>query len=193
MRSPNKISYLLCAIAVSALIHWLIIVSITSAEVSSFPVLPSTSIDVYLEERADEIAPVQTIETNPASAPASYSSLKNSKPIPSTSFPLDERYYSVQELDVIPAPITEIEPEYPKSGSVQGGERIVRLEIFIDRNGYVESVRLSDPKTPDMFEQAAIDAFVNQRFLPAEKNGLKVKSHLKLVVNFGQASDLDQP
>jgi hypothetical protein len=53
----------------------------------------------------------------------------------------------------------------------------------------VLSLRVADATTPGVFDQAAIDAFNHRRFEPGLRNGIPVKSRLKLIVNFGGNPD----
>lgn len=192
----ERIPFLIWAIAVSALLHWLVIVltplvtapaNISADDSFSFQVNVMSS-----EKEMASAQPKNIKKTNPEpeSQPPPLHDPQTSE---SSYLPDIKRYYEVHELDVVPEPMIIIEPAYPEVALADGITGIVELEIFIDEMGYVESVRLSTPKSPDMFDQAAIEAFAHQRFSAAEKNGLKVKSRLKLVVNFGYNFNADSP
>lgn len=96
------------------------------------------------------------------------------------------KFYKARELDVLPKPIGEVPLKYPSTikDALQSGT--VRLEIFIDDNGDVLSLNVIDATLPGVFDQAAIDAFKDQRFEPGMLNDKPVKSHIKMTVGFGQ-------
>lgn len=96
-----------------------------------------------------------------------------------------DKYYEVRELDTVPMPLAKIEPIFPTTALADGATGIVQLEMFIDEKGQVESLRVMESTAPGIFDQAAIDAFAQQKFRPGIKNNAPVKTHLKLVVNFG--------
>jgi len=98
-----------------------------------------------------------------------------------------DKYYEVRELDTVPMPLAKIEPIFPTAALADGVTGIVHLEMFVDEKGQIESLRVVESTAPGIFDQAAIDAFAQQKFQPGIKNNAPVKTHLKLVVNFGDS------
>lgn len=97
-----------------------------------------------------------------------------------------DRYYEVKELDTAPAPKQQVDPQYPASALAAKASGIVQLEMFVDENGEIVSLSVLHSTAPGLFDQAAIDAFRDQQFAPGLRNGMPVKTHLKLIVNFGE-------
>jgi TonB family protein len=94
------------------------------------------------------------------------------------------RYYTSRELDGIPGPLAQIDPEYPESAARRhlGGKVVVRL--FIDEAGRVERVLTLRADPPGYFENSVQRAFGAARFTPGIRNGRPVKSQLTLAVSF---------
>ena len=97
----------------------------------------------------------------------------------------------MHELNVTPTPLARIEPIFPPDALADGTTGTVHLEMFVDEKGEVELLRVIDSTTPGIFDQAAIDAFAHQKFKPGIKDNAPVKSHLKLVIKFGENLDSD--
>lgn len=97
-----------------------------------------------------------------------------------------DRYYEVKELDTAPAPKQRVDPQYPATALAAKATGIVQLEMFVDEKGEIVSLSVLRSTAPGVFDQAAIDAFQHQQFAPGVRNGMPVKSHLKLIVNFGE-------
>lgn len=104
------------------------------------------------------------------------------------------RYYEVHELDSVPAPRQEIVPLYPPAALASRLSGLVQLEMYIDEAGEIQSVQVLRATTPGIFDQAALDAFRGQPFSPGTRNGQPVRTHLRLIVNFGDhpAEALDE-
>lgn len=92
------------------------------------------------------------------------------------------KYFTAAELDRRPAPVSEIEPEYPADGPRAGGYLVAR--ILINERGRTDKVQVlvSDPK--GAFDRAVIEAFSAGRFRPGVKNGAPVKSQMTIEVRF---------
>ena len=98
----------------------------------------------------------------------------------------------MHELNVTPTPLARIEPIFPPDALADGTTGTVHLEMFVDEKGEVELLRVINTTTPGTFDQAAIDAFAHQKFKPGIKDNTPVKSHLKLVIKFGESLDSDK-
>jgi TonB family protein len=99
--------------------------------------------------------------------------------------PLKTRYYDVTELDETPKPLTSVEPQYPPEALARHEGSTVQLELFIDEKGEIESLEAISTDSAEMFRESALSAFEQQRFSPGLKNGIPVKSHIKITVKFG--------
>lgn len=94
------------------------------------------------------------------------------------------KYYETSELDVLPAPLSEITPQYPDKNIRDRANRTVHLDLFLDEEGNVVAINKRNPDENQAFYEAAEAAFKSAKFSPAFINGTEVKSHLKITVHF---------
>ena len=74
-----------------------------------------------------------------------------------------------------PRPIREVIPEYPNSERKKGAEGVVILEIFVNAEGRVDSVRvLSNTSRSKRLELSAIEAAYKSQYVPAKRDGRNV-------------------
>jgi TonB family protein len=95
------------------------------------------------------------------------------------------KYYEAKELDQVPKPLVSIEPVYPPEALARQEDGAVQLELFIDEKGEIESIDAISINSAEIFREAAVSAFERQRFSPGLKNGMPVKSHIRITVKFG--------
>lgn len=187
-RQRLRIPCLAWALLISALIHLLLVLLVAqptrrvSSDSNGTFVFHARMEPAPVAARPLEIAPPPATET-PAAAPA---------PPPASPPLLDapaaiqvERYYEVHELDAVPVPKQDIVPQYPAEALAARMTGMVQLEMYVDETGAIESVRVMRSTAPGVFDQAALDAFQHQAFVPGIKDGKPVRTRLKLVVNFG--------
>ena len=163
------------------------------------PVRANVTFQVSLASDTEEFTsleqPKHSDEINPQAQPSGLPQPLNTPATPlsgASGLALPDKYYEVLELDAIPRPLEKIEPQYPPDALSDGVTGVVHLEMFVDENGEVLSLRVADATVPGVFDQAAIDAFNHRRFEPGLRNGAPVKSHLKLIVNFGENPDANR-
>jgi hypothetical protein len=96
------------------------------------------------------------------------------------------KYVPAEELDERPLIRTPVHPVFPPDAPVASG-RVV-LKLLINEAGAVDRTVAVQADPPGVFEQAAVDAFAAARFTPGRKDGLAVKSALKVELNFGAGS-----
>ena len=60
----------------------------------------------------------------------------------------------------------------------------MRILLFIDERGIVRKSQIAAGASEALFDEAAIKAWKNVRFSPAEKNGVAVKSQKLLEMEF---------
>ncbi|MHB8849350.1 MAG: energy transducer TonB, partial [Burkholderiales bacterium] len=96
----------------------------------------------------------------------------------------DDTYYPTRELDVLPRPLIKVNPLYPVQAVRDNLQGWVILKMKIDYLGRVQliEVRAADP--PGVFDQAALDAFRQVKFAPAQKAGQAVNSLIEIKVRF---------
>jgi TonB family protein len=74
-----------------------------------------------------------------------------------------------------PRPIREVIPEYPESERKRGVEGVVVLEILVNQEGYVDSVRVVDNTTRSQrIAHSAVEAAYRSQYVPATRDGRKV-------------------
>jgi TonB family protein len=179
----NKCNFpLLGALTISGILHALTIyfLSTTFGFRSPPPINPELQIHIQIEKKQ----------------PLSLQKTERRRAIPQQASPHQEfskdkvgsvfssKYYEAKELDLLPNPIKKIEPRFPAEALKEGATGVVHLEMFIDENGRLELIRVLDTIKQDRFKNAAIEAFKDQKFNPGIKNGIPVKSHIKLIINF---------
>lgn len=101
----------------------------------------------------------------------------------SSGFAAPARYLPAEELDERPLIRTPVHPAFPADAAVASG-RVV-LQLLINEAGAVDRAVAVQADPAGVFEQAALDAFAAARFTPGRKDGLAVKSALKIELNFG--------
>jgi periplasmic protein TonB len=99
-----------------------------------------------------------------------------------------EKYYTVLDLDVYPSARAPLEVEYPErtTGARVSGRVLVMLAL--DETGNVDDISVVKGEPEGYFEDAVRRKLSITRFLPAQKNGIAVKSRILLSVEIGAAS-----
>ena len=92
-------------------------------------------------------------------------------------------YLASNELDVRPAPLEPVALTFPDQAT-QAGLVSAVLVLYIDQNGKVERIEVNDSTLPPAFEQAALSTFLQVRMRPGEKNGSRVRSRMKILIEF---------
>ena len=92
------------------------------------------------------------------------------------------RYLLPSLLDVSPAPLVEIELQYPPSAGNQQGK--VALRLFINESGEVDEVVIVRAIPKGFFEEAAINDFSRARFSPGMRFGRAVKAQIVIEVDY---------
>jgi len=132
--------------------------------------------------------PVPAPAKQPAQAGAAHShgAAANGVPLP----PPEPYYYRTSELTERPAPLARVQPRFPE-GAPESGR--LKLRLYINENGTVDSIDITEAEPEGVFEQAAAEAFAAARFRPGHKDGNPVKSQIALEVSFGAPLPLPTP
>lgn len=187
----HNTKFLAFTLLISGIVHALIIFLPPSAPLLT-PTLSNANVSFQVSitpvtKKPPPITQSSSTENTTASAKPSRPFQPSVAPPPLQISPASaDKYYEVRELDTIPIPLAKIEPKFPTDALADGVTGVVQLEMFVDETGQVESLRVVDSTSPGIFDQAAIDAFAQQKFQPGIKDNAPVKTHLKLVVNFGE-------
>ena len=114
--------------------------------------------------------------------------------LPMLEIPLleDPTWYPAKQVDVHPAALDPVEPEYPAEGVARGVEGNVVLLLLIDEVGVVKEATVVEANPEGIFEESALAAFREVRFAPAQKNGRAVKSRVLIRVSY-ELNDRKKP
>ncbi len=106
--------------------------------------------------------------------------------LPAVEIPLleDPTWYPARQVDVHPAPLYPIKPDYPDKGAEQGVEGSVVVLLLIDEAGVVKEASVVEANSEGIFDESALLAFRGARFTPAQKNGRAVKSRVLIRVTY---------
>lgn len=94
-------------------------------------------------------------------------------------------YYSARQLDVYPALLHPVRPDYPEQSSQSKTGGKVRMTLLIDETGHVTEVLAVEAEPAGYFEDAVRRAFASARFSPARKDGRAVKSRVLISIAYG--------
>lgn len=139
----------------------------TSEEVASHP-----------QEVAKPAIPSEELESAPI-----VMGEDNAIELPSAQ-PDQNRYFFSSELDE-PAKPLYLEPlVYPASAFQTQTAGYVRLRVYLNARGEIDSVDVVASSPPGVFEEAALKALLASKFKPATKAGWHVKSQKLIEINF---------
>jgi TonB family protein len=102
-----------------------------------------------------------------------------------TSPAADPVYYPARQLDVYPALLHPVRPDYPEQSSQSKASGKVRMTLLIDETGHVTEVSAVEAEPAGYFEDAVRRAFASARFSPARKDGRAVKSRVLISIAYG--------
>jgi len=150
-------------------------------------------------EAPAQIAPPPAEPARPDPAPSAAISPPQVEVLPGTQTPepapkagserpgsTDLTWYTGRDLDVLPRPLTPIEPLFPLNAQLRGVSGKVTLAVSIDTLGRVVDVEVVRAEPPGFFEDAARSAFAAARYSPGIKDGRVVRARLQTVVVFEQ-------
>lgn len=95
-------------------------------------------------------------------------------------------YLTNQQFESGPQPRGEIALVYPEQGAGRSGTVVLRL--LIGEGGAVDDVGVYRSTPPDVFDNAAIAAFMATTFAPATLHGAAVKSQITIEVEFAPSA-----
>jgi len=96
----------------------------------------------------------------------------------------EDRYYTASEVDRAAFPLEPIELPYPPTPNGVAYAGTLVMEVFIDREGRVDAVKLLDATVPATYQDIALRAFRAARFGPALRHGRPVRSVKRIEVQF---------
>lgn len=209
---PPRLQRPLAAIWISLGLHAALLALVQVAPPSSFGVgepmiearlvaaqdaLPATEAPEPAPQETPQVAPSEAAEALPIveSDPAPATPPAAAKPPAPAASPepaaaatmtssVDLTYYSARDLDVQPRALQKIEPDYPADAERQKLSGTVRLQLKLEADGRVSDIDLLSATPPGVFEDAALRAFREARFAPAQKNGRPVRALFLIEVMF---------
>ena len=94
-----------------------------------------------------------------------------------------EKIYHFDELDGLPAPLTELEPTYPYGLKKLSKKGRVVLWIKIDKDGNVFAPTVLESSRASLLKSSLYAVF-EWKFHPGKKDGLAVNSRAKVTIDF---------
>lgn len=96
--------------------------------------------------------------------------------------------FNISELDRVPEPVVQAQPDYPFELKRAGIDGRVRAGFIVDSQGNVILPYIVSA-TNSGFERAAIDAVKKWKFRPGMKNGRKVNTRVEQPIDFKVSAD----
>ena len=149
----------------------------------------SSSPSISLIEQSHELLPepvAHDIDRNrwKPDISQSFPSEENSDPVKKTT------YFINSEVDILAEPINRPSIVYPEQALLSKLAGKVRVRIFIDLEGRVNSLELLESQPPyGPFEEIAVNALKETRFKPAKRFGQAVNSQKVVEVLFNPYED----
>lgn len=103
---------------------------------------------------------------------------------PASGFAAPPKYLPAEELDERPLIRTPVHPTFPADAPAASGRVVLRL--LINEAGAVDQAFTEQADPPGVFDAAAVDAFSSARFTPGRKDGIAVRSSLRIELQFGE-------
>lgn len=98
-------------------------------------------------------------------------------------------HYAAKDLDVFPQLQAALRPDYPQSALQQKIPGTVTLLVLVDEAGRVSGVSVVDAAPQGLFDDSAQQALAGAAFMPAQREGRKVRSRILVNVSY----DPDKP
>ncbi len=101
----------------------------------------------------------------------------------------DPVHYAAKDLDVYPQLRGTLDPDYPEPARAQRIAGAVTLLVLIDEAGWVTGISVVDAVPEGLFDDSARQALSRAAFIPAQRDGRRVRSRILVSVNY----DPDKP
>jgi protein TonB len=98
--------------------------------------------------------------------------------------PADLVHYPAKDLDVYPQLQSALYPDYPEQARTQKITGTVTLLVLIDEAGRVTGISVVDAVPEGLFEDSAQQALARAAFIPAQRDGRRVRSRVLVSVNY---------
>lgn len=144
---------------------------------------------VVLDVRFDKFLAPSVVEVTELQTPLPAIHLKQKPVIPPAGAVPEtliekSRYYFSSEVDVRAEPLQMQALIYPEQAYQMRLYGKVKLRVYVNEEGNIDSVDVVEATPPGIFETAALKALLSGKFSPAEKDGRKVKNQKLIEINF---------
>ena len=95
-------------------------------------------------------------------------------------------YFRLDELTKIPRTLIDI-PSDLSFAAFEGLPQRAVLRLFINENGNVDRVSIDGPELPEQVQNMLKSAFLDVIFDPGERNGVRVKSQIRIEVSLNDS------
>lgn len=183
---PPRARRLASFVAASFILHALTLVSVPPSGVAGAPYrgpVQPEPLHATLEVRSAAEPAGETAAPGAAESPQATSDSREGVP-GGANLALPDRWYTAAEVDVKAEPLGQIDLEYPDELEGTGIRGRVYLLLHIDERGVVRNLRVTEANPPRLFDAAAMRAWKDVRFSPAQKAGAAVKSQKLLELAF---------
>ncbi len=156
------------------------------------PGKPSPTPDLYAGAIRDMESGMKAwTNITPANDPGQAKPFQNRRSAESAALSIDaDYYYKSSELDEQPTPLKPVVPVYPDLAKARGVEGYAKLLLLIDEQGEVRHIDVLESNPPDVFGDAAMDAFRSMMFKPGQRASFPVKSRMVIKIEFKMEPEL---
>ncbi len=167
----------------SFLLHFSVLTLLSYSPVVTEVAMPASQIDMLNVEAETEKTDAIKIEAKTEVEENKEPVYIERKVVPLTAVKKANIYLPIFEVNTLPKIKVWINPEYPPSARRLGIESSIIVEIDIDENGLVMEARIVKGAEYG-FNQAALKAIKQVKFVPALKAGKPVPVRVRLPIKF---------
>jgi TonB family protein len=136
-----------------------------------------------LPQLPSQPAPSPALAAAPAASPLAPPPMPQGQGAAPERAPEEAPYLPRSQLTIGAKPLAPVDVAFPVD--VKGVVELkVKLTLYIDEQGVVQRIRIDTPQVHPSFERAIRETFADVRFTPGEREGVPVRSQLRLEVEF---------
>lgn len=149
------------------------------AQVSAPAVLPDAVAGVFASAAA--AAPAESGDAVPPAPAQAVNPVVDMPDLPGLSDPV---HYAAKDLDIYPRLERALHPDYPDKALQQRIPGTVTLLVLIDEAGKVTETSVIDAVPEGVFDESARMALSAAGFVPAQRDGRRVRSRILVNLNY---------
>ncbi len=138
----------------------------------------------YRNNTVKTAVPVAAIPAIPKVNNSGNITLARTKPNFELAVPKVSEVFTTRMVDMPPRVMRPVNPIYPFEAKADGIEGKVTLRFVVDENGNVQNPEVIKADPEGVFDEAALDAIIRYRFVPAKLGGEAVKCYAVLPMGF---------